>query len=587
VIVVLFDTSSSMDLDGFALSCEQLPANPIDSSRRQGDIRKGDTVRFPPHIHTRGVPSGTLGIVLSDEDGDGDVTVKFRGYQEAAISVRELEVLTPKAAAEMTTLSRMSTVQQLFGAFANRSMAYDLPHVIGLTTFASKVKQVHALSESFESFRAAVDECKADGRTALYDGLEAARQELVQFCSDCTNSPPEGILKRVIVLTDGSDTCSEKTAHTVAANLQADHVVVDAIVIGNEIEDFTLRAIAVASGGCAFHPRGIKEALHLFETETILSLRKRKASGSSSVGRIASDAQLKMLEIGRGVAGWDEPPSAKVPDGVNGFALQPTAALNKARADPPTSNVAGRSRRIMREIARYARDQHPAIEVFPSEERLDLWQLLLRGPEDTPYAGGVFRLWMLFPKEYPAEAPECRFQTRVYHCNINSSGKVCHSVFDRNWTTDMTVRQILDCVYGLLMAPEPDDPLDSVLAMQYLSEPTAYASAAAECTRTHASSSYDVVRAAILQADGGDQRKGNTEGHPPHLVCPITLCLLTDPVSTKYGHTYERQALMEHIARSETDPLTRQPLTAAEVFPSIAIKHAVEAYKAAAPWWED
>ena len=62
-------------------------------------------------------------------------------------------------------------------------------------------------------------------------------------------------------------------------------------------------------------------------------------------------------------------------------------------------------------------------EVFPSEQRMDLWRLLLKGPAGTPYEGGIFCLWLLFPAEYPIEAPECRFQTSIYHCNINSSGK--------------------------------------------------------------------------------------------------------------------------------------------------------------------
>ena len=38
---------------------------------------------------------------------------------------------------------------------------------------------------------------------------------------------------------------------------------------------------------------------------------------------------------------------------------------------------------------------------------------------------------------------------------------------DHNWASDMSMRQVFDCTYGLLLAPEPDDPLDSVLAAQF------------------------------------------------------------------------------------------------------------------------
>ena len=49
---------------------------------------------------------------------------------------------------------------------------------------------------------------------------------------------------------------------------------------------------------------------------------------------------------------------------------------------------------------------------------------------------------------------------QIYHCNINSIGRICHSVLDRNYTSDISVKSILSCVYGLLMTPEPKDPLD-------------------------------------------------------------------------------------------------------------------------------
>lgn len=50
---------------------------------------------------------------------------------------------------------------------------------------------------------------------------------------------------------------------------------------------------------------------------------------------------------------------------------------------------------------------------------------------------------------------------------MNPLGKVCHSIFTRNWTSDLTMSQVLSCVYGLLLTPETDDPLDSNLAMAF------------------------------------------------------------------------------------------------------------------------
>ena len=52
------------------------------------------------------------------------------------------------------------------------------------------------------------------------------------------------------------------------------------------------------------------------------------------------------------------------------------------------------------------------------------------------------------------------FFKQIYHCNINSSGRICHSILDRHYIPSLTMRQIIDYIYGLLLSPEPSDLLD-------------------------------------------------------------------------------------------------------------------------------
>ena len=66
--------------------------------------------------------------------------------------------------------------------------------------------------------------------------------------------------------------------------------------------------------------------------------------------------------------------------------------------------------------------------------------------------------------------------------------------------------------------------------------------------------------------------------------------LFEDPVSTIHGHSYERKAILAALSRNQLDPMTRAPLTPQQIFPNIAIRHAVEEYRkamaAAKPWWQ-
>jgi ubiquitin-protein ligase len=53
-------------------------------------------------------------------------------------------------------------------------------------------------------------------------------------------------------------------------------------------------------------------------------------------------------------------------------------------------------------------------------------------------------------------------------------GKVCPSIFDKNWTPDTGIMTVLQCVYGLLLTPDTTDPLDSTLALAFYDDSGKY-----------------------------------------------------------------------------------------------------------------
>ena len=79
-----------------------------------------------------------------------------------------------------------------------------------------------------------------------------------------------------------------------------------------------------------------------------------------------------------------------------------------------------------------------------------------------------------FPENFPRAPPNVRFVTRILHCNINSYGRVCHSILDRNWSSTTSIKSVLDNIYGLLLVPDVDDPLDSTLALARADDSGAY-----------------------------------------------------------------------------------------------------------------
>ncbi|PQE27818.1 hypothetical protein CJF32_00010132 [Rutstroemia sp. NJR-2017a WRK4] len=73
-------------------------------------------------------------------------------------------------------------------------------------------------------------------------------------------------------------------------------------------------------------------------------------------------------------------------------------------------------------------------------------------------------------------------------------------------------------------------------------------------------------------------KEGKRREMPDWAVDGITFNVMTDPVVTKTGQSYERSSILQHLERSQTDPLTREPLTAKELRPNLALKHAIEEF---------
>ena len=64
------------------------------------------------------------------------------------------------------------------------------------------------------------------------------------------------------------------------------------------------------------------------------------------------------------------------------------------------------------------------------------------------------------------------------------------------------------------------------------------------------------------------------------LVCPITLEVMFDPWIDNEGNTYEYSAIIDHLSRSQTSPITRKPmfLTEAYLRPNRPIQDIIKLY---------
>ena len=75
----------------------------------------------------------------------------------------------------------------------------------------------------------------------------------------------------------------------------------------------------------------------------------------------------------------------------------------------------------------------------------------------------------------------------------------------------------------------------------------------------------------------------------PQISTPLytEVYLLTRYQQTKNGQSYDRSSIMEHLKRSSTDPLTREPLKLEDLRPNRALKEACADFLAENGWAVD
>mmetsp|Transcript_32158 Transcript_32158/g.44074 ORF Transcript_32158/g.44074 Transcript_32158/m.44074 type:complete len:150 (+) Transcript_32158:67-516(+) len=143
-------------------------------------------------------------------------------------------------------------------------------------------------------------------------------------------------------------------------------------------------------------------------------------------------------------------------------------------------------RRINKEFSDLKRDPIPGVTAGPKGEDIFHWTATIKGPDSSPYEGGLFTLDIRFPSDYPFQPPRFSFTTRIYHPNINSRGGICLDILKETWSPALTVAKVLLSITSLLCDPNPDDPLVPEIATLYKTNREKYNTHAREYTEKYA-----------------------------------------------------------------------------------------------------
>jgi len=146
-------------------------------------------------------------------------------------------------------------------------------------------------------------------------------------------------------------------------------------------------------------------------------------------------------------------------------------------------------KRILKETQRLIAEPVQGISAVPDEQNARYFKVVVSGPQGSAYEGGVFKLELFLPEEYPMAAPKVRFMTKIYHPNIDKLGRICLDILKDKWSPALQIRTVLLSIQALLSAPNPDDPLANDVAEQWKHNEALALETAKAWTRLYANSS--------------------------------------------------------------------------------------------------
>jgi peroxin-4 len=136
----------------------------------------------------------------------------------------------------------------------------------------------------------------------------------------------------------------------------------------------------------------------------------------------------------------------------------------EGRIEMNNLGAAKRLRKELQSLEKAARNGDSDTDIYlrpTSSSSLLHWTALIRGPVDTPYEGGVFRLSIRCGTDYPLAPPTIVFDTKIFHPNVHfGNGDVCLDILKKEWSPAWGLQAACRAVLALLSDPDADSPLN-------------------------------------------------------------------------------------------------------------------------------
>ena len=111
----------------------------------------------------------------------------------------------------------------------------------------------------------------------------------------------------------------------------------------------------------------------------------------------------------------------------------------------------------------------------------------IEGPTATPYEGGIFRVKLKIPNNFPNTAPKGIFLTKIFHPNISEQGEICVNTLKRDWNSNnWSLSNLFQVIKCLLIIPFPQSALNEEAGKLFMEDYNQFFKIAQMFTAIHA-----------------------------------------------------------------------------------------------------
>ena len=326
-------------------------------------------------------------------------------------------------------------------------------NVYGLTTFDHRIKTRVSESESISDVIDALADIRPGGATKCFGAMKSASSSMIAFADKLINT-----VRRLIVISDGVDNRTDQaTINALPDYLIANKIRVDAIILAQSTDEIDHRLVALANwtGGIAFYPESQDLLDKLATNQPFANAKARKFGDFHKL-----PIETMMFEKFKNTTFKElvcDPDSIETREADTGKFLE-LSNLTKISQSGITTD---RNKRVMFELTQLSEQSHPDIRVFPLKDKVDVWKVLIKGPQDSQYNGWWY-LQVDFRKDYPTTAPVIRFVGAApFHPNITNEGRIRIDSLQTKYSPNMSLSYLLSDVIKCLRHPNHEQPVDN------------------------------------------------------------------------------------------------------------------------------